>query len=133
LRYRWFDVAVQKITTASGILHAGFSHGSPIQIPCSRFPEPTGRIRHLGSEDREGTRMPRPVLQDLDASLEPVAFAVGRVDALASVPKKGDYFVYELSCPDQVSSLLRNLETKGVQILEMKEMGNPLEERFTES
>ncbi|MGI0131400.1 MAG: heme ABC exporter ATP-binding protein CcmA [Thermoplasmata archaeon] len=56
--------------------------------------------------------------------------AVGPVDALASVPKQGDYFVYELSGPEQVSTLIRDLESRGVRIREVKEMGNPLEELF---
>jgi ABC-2 type transport system ATP-binding protein len=44
--------------------------------------------------------------------------------------RRGDYFVYELSGPEEVPRLLRELEAKGVLVREIKEMGNPLEDLF---
>ncbi len=52
-------------------------------------------------------------------------------DALAGVPKRGEYYLYELPGPESVPALLRDLESKGVQVREAREMGNPLEDLFT--
>ncbi len=52
-------------------------------------------------------------------------------DALAGFPREGDYFLRELSGPDQVPALLHDLESRGVKIRELREMNNPLEELFT--
>ncbi len=43
---------------------------------------------------------------------------------------RGEYYVFELSGPEEVPNLLKELEGKGVQIREVKELGNPLEELF---
>ncbi|MGI0054085.1 MAG: heme ABC exporter ATP-binding protein CcmA [Thermoplasmata archaeon] len=51
-------------------------------------------------------------------------------EALANRPRKGEYFLFELSGPDRVPALIQELGAKGVQIREVKEMGNPLEELF---
>ena len=52
-------------------------------------------------------------------------------DALADYPRQGDYFLRELSGPDEVPGLLRDLESRGVKVRELREMGNPLEDLFT--
>ncbi|MGI0070794.1 MAG: heme ABC exporter ATP-binding protein CcmA [Thermoplasmata archaeon] len=57
---------------------------------------------------------------------------IGSEAALTGVAKKGEYFVYELTGPEHVAPLIRDLEAKGVQLREVKEMGNPLEELFTQ-
>jgi ABC-2 type transport system ATP-binding protein len=44
---------------------------------------------------------------------------------------KGEYYVYELAGPEEVSQLMKELEAKGVRVREVKELGNPLEELFT--
>jgi ABC-2 type transport system ATP-binding protein len=44
--------------------------------------------------------------------------------------KRGEYFVFDLAGPDDVAPLLRELERKGVQVREVKELGNPLESLF---
>ncbi|MDE1822176.1 MAG: heme ABC exporter ATP-binding protein CcmA [Euryarchaeota archaeon] len=50
---------------------------------------------------------------------------------LPSSARKGDYFIFELAGPEEVPKLLKELEGKGVQIREVKEMSNPLEDLFT--
>jgi len=52
-------------------------------------------------------------------------------DALKDWKREGDYFLRELSGPEQVPTLIRELETEGVKIREIREMGNPLEDLFT--
>jgi ABC-2 type transport system ATP-binding protein len=44
--------------------------------------------------------------------------------------RRGDYFIYELAGPEAVADLLKEIEGKGVQIREVKELGNPLEDLF---
>ncbi len=44
--------------------------------------------------------------------------------------KQGEYYVFELNGPDEVATLIEDLRRKGVQVREVKEMGNPLEELF---
>jgi ABC-2 type transport system ATP-binding protein len=51
-------------------------------------------------------------------------------DALAGVPRQGEYYLYELPGPERVPNLLRELDRRGVLIREVREMGNPLEELF---
>ncbi len=51
-------------------------------------------------------------------------------EALAGFPREGEYFLRELSGPDQVPALLHDLESRGVKIRELREMNNPLEELF---
>ncbi len=51
-------------------------------------------------------------------------------DALGGVQRQGEYYLYELSGPEQVPALLRQLDAQGVLIREVREMGNPLEELF---
>ena len=51
--------------------------------------------------------------------------------ALAGLPQEGEYFLRGLSDLDQVPALLRDLESRGVRIRELREMNNPLEETFT--
>ncbi len=51
----------------------------------------------------------------------------------ASLPpeiRKGEYYIFELSGPEKVPGLLQDLQSKGVQVREVKEMGNPLEDLF---
>jgi ABC-2 type transport system ATP-binding protein len=55
---------------------------------------------------------------------------VGGENVLPPERLKGDYYVYELAGPEEVSKLLKELEAKGVQVREVKELGNPLEELF---
>ncbi len=77
----------------------------------------------------------RLTLFDRIENLKSARFVVGiRVlepsEALAGFPREGDYFLRELSGPDQVPALLRDLESRGVKIRELREMNNPLEELF---
>ncbi len=52
-------------------------------------------------------------------------------DALANYARQGDYFVRELSGPEEVPGLLRDLDAHGVRVREVREMNNPLEDLFT--
>jgi len=52
-------------------------------------------------------------------------------DALAEFHRQGDYFLRELSGPEEVPALLHDLESRGVRIREVREMENPLEDLFT--
>lgn len=45
--------------------------------------------------------------------------------------RDGDYYLRELSGPEKVPALLRDLDARGVKIRELREMGNPLEDLFT--
>jgi ABC-2 type transport system ATP-binding protein len=56
--------------------------------------------------------------------------AIGPAEAMADWPREGDYFLRELSGPDDVPSLLRDLESRGVKVRELREMNNPLEDLF---
>src|SRR5206468_8100879 len=49
-------------------------------------------------------------------------------EALTGFARQGDYFLRELSGPDQVPALLHDLENRGVKIRELREMDNPLED-----
>lgn len=51
-------------------------------------------------------------------------------DALAEFTARGDYFLRELSGPEEVPKLIHDLESRGVQIREIREMENPLEDLF---
>ena len=51
--------------------------------------------------------------------------------ALAAWPREGDYYLRELSGPEEVPALLHDLDSRGVRIRELREMGNPLEDLFT--
>ncbi len=51
-------------------------------------------------------------------------------NALAGFPREGDYYLRELSGPEQVPALLHDLESRGVKIRELREMNNPLEDLF---
>ncbi|MEM0129211.1 MAG: heme ABC exporter ATP-binding protein CcmA [Thermoplasmata archaeon] len=69
------------------------------------------------------------------ADLRSPRYAVGvRVvtgePALPPGAKRGDYYVFDLDGPEAVGGLLKELEAKGVQVREVKEMGNPLEDLF---
>ena len=57
--------------------------------------------------------------------------AIGGESALPEANRRGEYFVFDLAGPEQVPGLLKELESKGVQVREVKEMGNPLEDLFT--
>jgi len=64
--------------------------------------------------------------------LRPAKYVIGiRADraegALSTAAKQGDYFLQELSGPEEVPKLI----AEGVQIREVKEMENPLEHLFT--
>ncbi len=52
-------------------------------------------------------------------------------DALAGWERRGDYYLRELQSPDQVPGLIRDLESKGARLREVREMENPLEDLFT--
>ncbi|HLM91795.1 MAG TPA: heme ABC exporter ATP-binding protein CcmA [Thermoplasmata archaeon] len=54
-------------------------------------------------------------------------------NALAELPRRGDYYLKELPGPEAVPDLLRTLESQGVRIREVREMGNPLEELFADA
>jgi ABC-2 type transport system ATP-binding protein len=51
-------------------------------------------------------------------------------ELLAGYPRQGDYYLRELPGPEQVPALVHELDTRGVQLREIREMGNPLEELF---
>ena len=51
--------------------------------------------------------------------------------ATAGFAREGDYFLRELSGPEEVPALLRNLDSQGAKIREVREMNNPLEDLFT--
>ena len=55
---------------------------------------------------------------------------LGPADALAGLPRQGDYYLRELGGPEEVPALIRDLEGRGVQLREVREMGNPLEDLF---
>jgi ABC-2 type transport system ATP-binding protein len=50
--------------------------------------------------------------------------------SLSGAVKKGDYYVFELAGPEEVPKLMKELDAKGVQIREVKELGNPLDDLF---
>ncbi len=50
---------------------------------------------------------------------------------LAEWEREGDYYLRELAGPEEVPILLHDLDSRGVRIREVREMGNPLEELFT--
>jgi len=52
-------------------------------------------------------------------------------DALTGCTREGDYYLRELSGPDQVPALVHDLESRGAKIREIREMENPLEDLFT--
>jgi ABC-2 type transport system ATP-binding protein len=52
-------------------------------------------------------------------------------DALAEYRRQGEYYLRELSGPDEVPALLHDLESRGVKVRELREMDNPLEDLFT--
>lgn len=54
----------------------------------------------------------------------------GDAKGLDQYKKEGDYYLIELSGPDEVPKIVSDLVAKGVQIREVKEMQNPLEELF---
>ncbi len=58
---------------------------------------------------------------------------LGPAPALAGYPRQGEYYLKELPGPEAVPELLRGLEAQGVQIRELREMGNPLEELFADA
>jgi len=51
--------------------------------------------------------------------------------ALASYDHEGEYYLRELSGPEEVPPILRDLMAQGVKIREAREMENPLEDLFT--
>ncbi len=74
-------------------------------------------------------------LFDRIQNLRSARFVVGiRVlehsEALAEFPREGEYYLRELAGPEQVPALIRDLESRGVQIRELREMNNPLEDLF---
>jgi len=56
---------------------------------------------------------------------------LGPEPALAEWERNGDYYTRELSGPEEVPALIRDLESKGVRLREVREMENPLEDLFT--
>jgi ABC-2 type transport system ATP-binding protein len=55
---------------------------------------------------------------------------VGGDVPLPSTSRKGEYYLHELSGPEEVPGLIAELQGKGVRIREVREMGNPLEDLF---
>jgi len=51
--------------------------------------------------------------------------------ALVTYDHEGEYYLRELSGPEEVPAVLRELMAQGVQIREAREMENPLEDLFT--
>jgi len=51
-------------------------------------------------------------------------------EPLAGAPHRGDYAIFELPGPEAVAGLIQRLQTQGVQIREVRELGNPLEDLF---
>jgi ABC-2 type transport system ATP-binding protein len=45
--------------------------------------------------------------------------------------REGDYYLRELTGPEEVPALIHDLDSRGVKIRELREMGNPLEDLFT--
>ncbi len=77
----------------------------------------------------------RLFLFDRIRDLRPSRYVVGlRVSpggsALPALEKRGEYYLQELSGPEEVPRLLQELLAKGVRLREVREMGNPLEELF---
>jgi ABC-2 type transport system ATP-binding protein len=78
----------------------------------------------------------RLVLFDRIENLHGARYIVGirTLDPDTPLPgyaRQGDYFVRELAGPEAVPDLLRDLESRGVRIREVREMENPLEDLFT--
>lgn len=57
--------------------------------------------------------------------------AEGAETAFPSSARKGEYYLEELSGPEEVPKLVEELMAKGVRIREVKEMENPLEDLFS--
>jgi ABC-2 type transport system ATP-binding protein len=73
-------------------------------------------------------------LEDLRSSRFVIGIrTLAPADALRGLERQGDYYLKELSGPEAVPQLLRQLESQGVQIRELREMGNPLEDLFTDA
>ncbi len=51
-------------------------------------------------------------------------------DVLNGWARDGDYYVRELTGPEEVPELLHDLDVKGVKVREAREMNNPLEDLF---
>ena len=49
---------------------------------------------------------------------------------IADWKRESDYFLRELSGPEEVPALLRNLDSRGMRIKEVREMANPVEDVF---
>ena len=78
-----------------------------------------GRIHYFGR------------ISDLRSSRYVVGLRGAGLDAaLPSATRQGDYYLKELSGPEEVPSLLRELDAAGVRIREVREMENPLEDLF---
>ncbi len=81
---------------------------------------------------REG----RLALFDRIENLRAARFVVGirtlaPSDALAGLPRQGEYFLRELTGPEEVPALVHELDARGVKVREVREMENPLEDFFT--
>jgi ABC-2 type transport system ATP-binding protein len=69
------------------------------------------------------------------SELRPAKYVIGiRAEGaegyLPASSKKGDYYLQELSGPEEVPKIVAELAAKGVKIREVKEMENPLEDLF---
>lgn len=78
----------------------------------------------------------RLAMFDRIENLKAARFVVGvRVlepsEVLADWKREGDYYMRELSGPEEVPALLHDLDSHGVKIRELREIGNPLEDLFT--
>ena len=59
-------------------------------------------------------------------------WADGDVDKLIDCVKEGDRYRVKLNDPEDVPELVKKLTDAGIRIKEVKEVGNPLENLYTE-
>ncbi|MDG6927268.1 MAG: heme ABC exporter ATP-binding protein CcmA [Nitrososphaerota archaeon] len=55
---------------------------------------------------------------------------IGNTAPMAFTRKEGDYYIYELSYPEEVQELISKLMLDGIKLREVREMSNPLEDLF---
>ena len=80
-------------------------------------------------------RAGRLALFDRIENLRGARFVVGvrllePAPGLEAFGRQGDYYLKELAGPEEVPALIRDLESRGVRIREVREMENPLEDLF---
>jgi ABC-2 type transport system ATP-binding protein len=77
----------------------------------------------------------RLALFDRIENLRSSRFVIGVRQLEPEIPlpgfvRQGNYYVRELSGPEEVPGLLRDLEARGAKLRELREMENPLEDLF---